>query len=138
MWHISLAYPDEYSIPIVTAIAEYAEAVAEDEWETLALAKESPRASAALADLRAAHYRVDLPNTTRFTNLYFHSIDVLEDVTEHRLLRFIQSGTAVPGEVWTVLIIGALVLVGLSVLVQEKSLGLHVMQARMHPELQGL
>lgn len=125
LWHIALVYPEEHSVPIVTAIAAYSKAVSEDEWKTLANGEESQVAGSALAELRAAHFDMDLPITNRFSSLYNQSIEKLESVAEHRLLRFIQSRTSVPDIVWTVLIFAGMMLVGLTALVQEKNIALH-------------
>lgn len=125
LWHIALVYPEEYSEPIVTAIAAYSEAVSHDEWKTLAIGEESQLAGSALAALREAHFRVDLPITNRYSSLYRQSIEKLEAVAEHRLLRFIQSRTSVPNIVWTVLIFTGMMLVGFTALVQEKNIALH-------------
>jgi hypothetical protein len=126
MWHIALSYPKGVGIPMVDAIAAYADSVVHDEWKSLAVGEESPKTTAAMQVLRDTHLLPELPNTTRNTNLYFHSVDLVENVTERRLMRTIQSTTAVPGAVWVVLLIGAFALVGLSVLVSEKSTKVHV------------
>jgi len=125
MWHIALAYPDEISVPIVSAIAEYSEAVSHDEWKTLAYCEQSQVAAKALADLRAAHFDVELPNTNKYNSLYRHSVQSLEFVAAHRLRRYIQSRTSVPDVAWFILLFGGLVLPGLSVFVREKNIVVH-------------
>jgi hypothetical protein len=73
----------------------YAQAVVEDEWNTMSHGEPSPKAQAAMEDLWQIYREVD-PQTNRESALYAESLDRLNGVSDSRRVRVHASREDVP------------------------------------------
>jgi len=107
-----------------TRIREYARAVVEDEWTTMARGHASPRAARAL-DALWLSYRSIEPRTASEGAAYAESLRRLNDAGGYRRLRLLSSRGGVAPILWALLLAGGMVTVGLMYLYYMENVWIH-------------
>jgi Protein of unknown function (DUF4239) len=92
-------------------LRRYAEAVVTEEWDTMARGAASPTAMAALAALVSRYMALD-PAGSREPALYGASLDLLAGLGAERRERLDRADGAIPGIMWGVLVVGAIMVIG--------------------------
>lgn len=106
------AFPDGQSQPLQRDLVRYAESVAHDEWETMHTDQQGNKKTDALlgvlwSDLRAVH-----TNTPDQNAFYSEAITQMNRLEETRSSRLDDAARTLPGVLWVVLLIGAVITVG--------------------------
>ena len=110
--------PDRHRVLRLTQ--DYTYVVINDEWPAMDQGRESRRAWLLLDDLWGAVRHVE-PRTPREQALYGEVVARLDTVSDERKLRLLAARDGVPGLLWTILIIGALLMVGFTYFFGVKS-----------------
>lgn len=98
----------------------YAQAVVDDEWNTMSEGKPSPKAQAAMESLWRIYREVE-PQTNRENALYSESLDRLSDVSDSRRLRIFASRDDIPIIIQVLLWMGGLITVAFTYFFGVKS-----------------
>lgn len=102
----------------------YAEAMVNEEWDAMARKEVSVRGVEINETLWQEVTRMEV-HTTGEQAILDHLISELTSMTEHRRIRMLQSRKGLPGILWAVLIVGAIVTIGTSCFFGVDSLRLH-------------
>jgi hypothetical protein len=124
VFNLSQRLPEAERARVRQGLVGYARAVAEDEWETMRAGRASPRAQEALDGLWQAYARPELNPATEQDKAFFEeSLDRLAEMSELRGARLVASRENLPGPIFAVLILGALITVTFSYFFGVESLG---------------
>ena len=120
------AFPPEAEFTIRESIQEYVHAVVDDEWAAMSQGQKSPRAAAALDNLYSVlqAYEPELASESAF---YDQAVSALNDVTSTRRARLESSSQALPGLFQALVFGGALIVIGMTYLLDVRSQALHLM-----------
>jgi hypothetical protein len=110
MTRSSDAFSPEGQAAVKKAISGYVHAVAEDEWDAMKNAKDSPRAAVALDDLYTA-YQGYQPKPGIETSFYQSSLSKLDTVTSSRRERLQQAAASLPDIMRIFLVVGAILFI---------------------------
>ena len=114
--------PEQYRASIKTKILDYLNAVIYNDWPLLARNEQNPASRQKLFELWNIVLSIDSLKTEQEKIFYAETIVKLNEVTDNRRMRILHAESEVPGLIWTVLILGALTSVGLSLFFGSKSL----------------
>jgi hypothetical protein len=113
LYRDSMALPEPAQPEIQDAIRSYIDTVEKDEWPAMARGEHSERARDAFDRIEHTFRRVE-PQTTKQQIVYAESLRRLNDVSDLRSARTIESSSGLPGLLYFVLLVGAMMLVGFS------------------------
>lgn len=105
---------------------QYAHALVEDEWPQMARQGSSERADTALNGLFRAYRTLD-PHTSREVSWYGESLKRLNDLETQRAIRLASTSQSLPNVIWGVLLLGAVITVGYTVLYGLRSFTIHAL-----------
>ena len=119
------AFPPETEFLLREAIQGYVRSVVEDEWVTMKTGNKSPRTAASIDNLYAAlqSYEPQSPTETAF---YAQAVAALTDVTSTRRARMQQSAESLPGLFQVLVVGGAIMVIGLTYLLDVPSQRIHL------------
>lgn len=103
-------FNDHERSTIQNAIKAYLKDVIEDEWALMPEGKVSPLATEALKDIWKAYYNVE-PKGPKQEAWYAESIGKINQLMHTRLERVLDAKASLGSEMWTLLILGSLVMV---------------------------
>jgi uncharacterized membrane protein (UPF0136 family) len=105
---------------MVGGLKLYAQAVVDDEWNTMSEGKASAKAQAAMENLWQIYRQVE-PQTNRENALYGESLDRLSDVSDSRRLRIFASRDDIPIIIQVLLWMGGLITIAFTYFFGVKS-----------------
>lgn len=103
----------------------YAQAVIDEEWPLMGQGQESPHAWAIVDNLRRSIDSIE-PSTASEQTLYSRQVTDFDDMTNDRRIRLLESREGIPPILWTVLLIGAPLIIGFTYLFGLKSFRGHL------------
>jgi len=106
---------------------QYVDIMLTEEWPAMSRVTLSPASDRCIQKLWAAVTKAQTHSTSEQTSLD-HAYTELSKVTEHRRLRQLQVNTGLPGILWAVLIVGAIVTIVSACLFGGADLKLHFVQ----------
>ena len=118
------AMPGATGSAVRSSLRSYVRAVVDDEWLTLAHGRPALAADSALAAVWRACLTAD-PATEHERLWMAEAIDRLGEAGEERQMRILGSRRTIPGPLWTVLLLGAMITVTFSFLLAAPSGVLH-------------
>jgi Protein of unknown function (DUF4239) len=125
---LAAGLPQDQRENVQTIARRYADVMVNQEWDVMNRASKAPLESQALTrSLWEAVVRKQQLDPVGATILNY-TVQELAQLTEHRRLRQLQSQTGLPGILWTVLIVGAVVTITSSCLFGTRSFPLHFLQ----------
>lgn len=105
----------------------YAELMVSEEWPAMQKQQVSAAATDVTRQLWSTASHTQVHNISEQVALE-HTMSELRDMTEHRRVRQTESRTALPGILWTVLLLGGIITVMYSCLFGTDNLALHIVQ----------
>jgi uncharacterized membrane protein len=93
----------------------YARVVVDEEWSLMANGESSPRAWALIDEIRLTVQNQD-PDTDAEQVLYDQGLERVHDLADARRDRLVEAREGIPGILWVVLVVGAIVTVGFTYL----------------------
>lgn len=111
-----------------TALKAYIKSILEEEWEVLYSGKAHPKTEKLLNDVWNAYYKVDI-STPREQILYAESIRKLGDSVSARLSRLLGGEESLGDEMWTMLLLGGILIVAFMCMFTFEALWLHLLLA---------
>jgi hypothetical protein len=126
VFHFAEGLPPESRDAVQKLSRDYAGIMLEKEWPAMSEGKLSPEAVATMQQFWATvmHIKAETPSETTALSL---TVNELGTMNEHRRLRHLQSQSKLPGMLWAILIIGAIVTVASSCLFGTNNALLHAM-----------
>jgi hypothetical protein len=120
------AFPPEAEFTVREAIQEYVHAVVEDEWKAMAQGHKSARATAGLDNLYSVlqAYEPELASESAF---YDQAVSALNEVTSTRRARLEASSQRLPGLFLALVLGGAVIVIGMTYLLDVRSEAIHLM-----------
>ncbi len=118
--------PEEFQPQIKAKILEYLNEVIEDEWDSLAVGKANHQSKEILVDLWKIYMDMDSLHNDKQKAIFAESISKLNDITDARRMRILDSQNHIPDIIWIVIIFGALTSVGFSLFFGTKSFAIQV------------
>lgn len=119
-------FSEKDKLEIRTAIKAYLESVIYVEWNNLVKGEPNASTSAALNNIWKTYYSVDLSNKMQEL-WYAESIDKLNELISARLSRLLGEEESLGSEMWTLLILGGIVMVSFVWFFHVESLVSHLM-----------
>lgn len=113
---------------IQLAIIAYCESIIDDEWEVLSQGKSHPTTSRLLNDVWRAYYAIELTSPKQQI-FYAESIRKLNDSISARLSRLLGGQESLGDEMWTMLILGGILIVAFMCMFTFDKMGLHLLLA---------
>ncbi|MEJ2070431.1 MAG: DUF4239 domain-containing protein, partial [Syntrophobacterales bacterium] len=111
LWRDAQVFPEPARQQIQMKLLEYATAVVDSEWDSMALTgKASPVAEKAYSEIWQCYYDL-IPQGTQAESFYQTSLIQLNEVGKHRRQRIMESRSKLPGPLWVFLICGGLLTV---------------------------
>lgn len=104
-------FPQKNRDHIRRMIKDYGNSIVEDEWSSMASGMGNTRTSKALKKVWSAFYELE-PNDNKQKTAYAQSIARLNNLMGARLTRLLGSEELLGSEMWTLLILGAFVMMG--------------------------
>lgn len=123
---VTLALPAEAGAEIREHLIAYTKDVREHEWPTMAVGEPSDIVIKDLAALSKAVFSVN-PATSQEVALYQDALRLLARMTDNRNERLDSAGGSVPGILWFVLIVGALITLGYPAFFGSTNVGAQVL-----------
>ena len=123
---VSLALPDETGAKIREHLIAYTKNVREHEWRTMAFGEPSDIVIKDIAALSKAVVSVN-PATSQEQALYQDALRLLARLTDNRNERLDSADGSVPGILWFVLILGALITLGYPAFFGSTNLGAQIL-----------
>jgi hypothetical protein len=108
----------------------YVDTMLADEWPAMNSLRFSPESHRIIQQLWATMTQVQAHNASEQTNLD-HALTELSDMTMHRRLRELQALSSLPGILWAVLIVGAVMTIVSACLFGSAEFKLHLVQVAM-------
>jgi uncharacterized membrane-anchored protein len=108
----------------------YAQVVIEEEWPLMHEGQESPRAWAIVDELRTRIDNIE-PGTASEQALYGQEVARFDEMVNDRRLRLLQSREGVPPILWTILLIGAPIVVAFTYFFEVKNFRAHLLMVAM-------
>ena len=108
LYRDSTGFPSVFKEEVRLALRDYASAIVNDEWKTLARGKRSAKAQAA-SDKIWDLYTSFQPETENQKVFFEKSVEKLNEAAELRRERILAAGPGIPSILWTVLICGGLI-----------------------------
>jgi Ca2+/Na+ antiporter len=93
----------------------YARVVVDEEWPLMAHGESSPQAWALIDDIRLTVQNLD-PDTEAEQVLYDQGLERVHDLADARRDRLLEAREGIPGILWVVLVVGAIVTIGFTYL----------------------
>jgi hypothetical protein len=127
LYRLAPGLPPEQASQVRTLTREYARIAVAEEWPAMAQEAFSPNGfsiTQKLWETLVKKYPEDCAQQTTTTQAFA----ALTNMTEHRRLRQLESRTKLPGILWAVLIVGALVVFGSACLFACHNFALHFVQ----------
>lgn len=122
-------FSEEETKAIQLAIIAYAKSIIEDEWKVLSNGKSHPKTTQSLNEVWHTYYRIK-PSTPTQQIFYAESIRKLNDTINLRLSRLIGSEESLGEEMWTMLILGGVLIVSfLAMFTFDRIGGVHLLLA---------
>ncbi|MBV8553717.1 MAG: DUF4239 domain-containing protein [Acidobacteriaceae bacterium] len=109
---------------------EYVDNMLTQEWPAMNSVRFSPTSFRIVQDLWAAATNAETHNTSEQTSLD-HTLTELSDMSNHRRLRQLQATSGLPGILWAVLVVGAIVTIVSACLFGSNDFKLHQIQVFM-------
>lgn len=106
----SRAFPEEVRIQVLHEIEEYLKNVKDDEWPLLSEGKVSEKARSSYQRMFEVYSGADASKMKNLP-LYQESLKHLNDLSERRRTRVFDSRNDIPGVIWSVLLIGGVLMV---------------------------
>ena len=103
-------FPAPLQQRVLEGLRAYGQSVIDDEWQTMASGKASPKTQAAIDNLWQLYREVD-PQTNRESALYGESLDRLNQLSDSRRLRIFASADDMPAVIRILLWGGGLVMI---------------------------
>jgi hypothetical protein len=119
----SVTFPSADRLEIQLAIRAYAESVIRDEWSTMAHGQSSPVSTQLFNHLFIV--ADSLPASSSSSTIGTE----LDNLSAARTTLLLASGAALPGVFWFILLLGAIISIGLSVLISNRSPRTHGVMA---------
>jgi len=108
LYRDSTGFPSVFKEEVRLALRDYASAIVNDEWKTLAKGKRSAEAQSA-SDKIWDLYTSFQPENDNQTVFFEKSVEKLNEAAELRRERILAAGPGIPSIFWTVLICGGLI-----------------------------
>jgi hypothetical protein len=108
LYRDSTGFPPVFKDELRLALSEYASAIVNDEWKTLASGKRSEKVQAASEKIWNL-YTSFIPENENQSIFFQESVEKLNEATEIRRQRILAAGPGIPSILWTVLICGGLI-----------------------------
>lgn len=128
LYRDSAVFPPENKEQIRNALRKYGESVLTDEWEIMNQKRYAFIVNQNLHKLWESYYAIE-PKSNREIAWYSQSIDKLNSLMDARLTRILGSKESLGGEMWSLLIIGGMVLIGFIGFFGLESMTTHLMMA---------
>jgi len=119
--------PAEARANIQQLAAKYADLMVREEWPDMQHEDLSAAAKEVTRQLWAEVSRTEVQSPSQQISLD-HTINELTEMTEHRRVRQLESRSKLPGVLWSVLIVGAVITIMYSCLFGTENLTLHLVQ----------
>lgn len=109
-----------------SALTAYGKSIIDDEWEIISEGKAHPETDKKLSNLWNIYYDIEL-SSRKQEILYAESIHRLNESTMARLERFVQGKETLGDEMWAMLILGGILIVGFVSIFSFEILWLHLL-----------
>ena len=115
IYYLSRSLPQPQSAAIDRLTVEYAHVVVDDEWPLMGMGESSPRAQALVYQIRSDVFGI-VPRSGQQQALYEQDLASVDAFAAARRDRLVTMNEAIPGPLWVVLIVGAVITVGFCLL----------------------
>ncbi len=122
------AFDEKDTKQLQSALLAYANSIIEDEWSITSQGKAHPETNNNLSKVWKAYYNVTL-SSPKQEILYAESIRKLNNSTSTRLSRIMQGKETLGDQMWTMLILGGILIVGFISVFSFENLWLHLLLA---------
>ena len=130
LYHNAEIFPEKNKHEIQSAVKSYGENVLNDEWDLMSKGIHSASTAKSLKGIWKAHYDTD-PATAKHRSWYSQSISDLNNLMKVRLLRLSESQSRLGAEMWSMLILGGIVMMTFTWFFQVKNLAFHIIMASL-------
>ena len=121
-------FPEKNRTQIRNAVKAYCESVLDEEWTLMAQGISSPITIQAFRNIWEAYYEIE-PNGSKEGMWYAESIRTLNQLMNTRISRILGSKESLGAEMWTLLLLGAIVMVTFVWFFGLESITLHILMA---------
>jgi hypothetical protein len=108
LYLVAEGLPDYIKSDVRSKILKYSEIVVNDEWKKMENGEKSDAALKALEDIYNSYLSVDVKSISNIP-AYQESLKRLNELSESRRIRLLDSQDSVPGVIWLVVIAGAII-----------------------------
>jgi len=115
IYYLSRSLHQPQSAAIDRLTVEYAHVVVDDEWPLMGMGESSPRAQALVYQIRSDVFGI-VPRSGQQQALYEQDLASVNAFAAARRDRLVTMNEAIPGPLWVVLIVGAVITVGFCLL----------------------
>lgn len=119
LYYDAYAYPDSIKKEIQSTIREYTKEVTQDEWKSLAEGRADQEAQKSFIKLNRIFLSIKAEQVAN-TEVLSQSLDNMKEVREFRRHRILSSKQNMPGILWLVLILSAVIIVAFTYLFSVK------------------
>jgi hypothetical protein len=123
-------FPDSTGKKLRAALTAYTESVVNDEWPAMAhdsLSSKTRRAYMGMWNVMDSIEPVTEAQKIKYASL----LETLKELGDARTLRTSDSGSSIPGLLWFILVLGAVITIGFATLLQGSNNRLHLLKVMM-------
>lgn len=130
LYQMAEGLPQPARSRIKDRLVAYADSVVKDEWPLMGNSMESLRTRSIMSGIRSI-YVSEIPDSAKNMPLYTLSIAKLDDLQDIRHQRILSSQTLIPGFMWFVLIVGAVITISFTFFFGAPNFSAQVMMTAM-------
>jgi len=124
IYRLSQGFSSAQAAEVQKLAREYADVMVDEEWPAMSQQRLSPTSFQIIQQLWTALVKAEVDEAPRPMSVG-QAFAELENMTQHRRIRELQSRSSLPAILWTILIVGAIITVGSSCLFGTESFSLH-------------
>jgi hypothetical protein len=125
IYHLAERLPEPERQKVQGLAEAYARTVVEKGWPMMARGRSSARAAEIANELRRSVLDLD-PKVGAEQEVYAQGLTLIQDLDEYRAQRLLEVRAGIPGILWVVLLVGAVITTGCTYLFGMKTPGIHV------------